>query len=351
MVKIKEFYKKKRVFVTGHTGFKGSWLINVLHSFDSKIAGYSKNDDKKIRYKKFCNYRKVKNYYGDILDFKKLSRAIKSFKPDIIFHLAAQALVSKSFSNPYETVNTNLVGTLNILEIVKNYTKIKSTVIITSDKCYLNQEINRGYSEKDILGGKDPYSASKAAAENIFFAYNHSFFKNLKNIGIATARAGNVIGGGDWSKNRIIPDCAKSILKKKDLIIRNPNSTRPWQHVLEPISGYLLLAKKLTEKPNLYSGSYNFGPSLNQTLAVKKVVNIFFQELGIKKKILRNKGKFKESKILKLNSNKSKKILNWKNIWSMKKSIKETAKWYEQYIFNKKNITMFTLDQIRRYFL
>jgi len=200
MVKIKEFYKKKRVFVTGHTGFKGSWLINVLHSFESKIAGYSKNDDKKIRYKKFCNYRKVKNYYGDISDFKKLSRAIKSFKPDIIFHLAAQALVSKSFSNPYETVNTNLVGTLNILEIVKNYTKIKSTVIITSDKCYLNQEINRGYSEKDILGGKDPYSASKAAAENIFFAYNHSFFKNLKNIGIATARAGNVIGGGDWSK-------------------------------------------------------------------------------------------------------------------------------------------------------
>ena len=351
MVKIKEFYKKKRVFVTGHTGFKGSWLINVLHSFDSKIAGYSKNDDKKIRYKKFCNYRKVKNYYGDILDFKKLSRAIKSFKPDIIFHLAAQALVSKSFSNPYETVNTNLVGTLNILEIVKNYTKIKSTVIITSDKCYLNQEINRGYSEKDILGGKDPYSASKAAAENIFFAYNHSFFKNLKYIGIATARAGNVIGGGDWSKNRIIPDCAKSILKKKDLIIRNPNYTRPWQHVLEPISGYLLLAKKLTEKPNLYSGSYNFGPSLNQTLAVKKVVNIFFQELGIKKKILRNKGRFKESKILKLNSNKSKKILNWKNIWSMKKSINETAKWYEQYIFNKKNIKVFTLDQIRRYFL
>ena len=351
MVKIKEFYKKKRVFVTGHTGFKGSWLINVLHSFESKIAGYSKNDDKKIRYEKFCNYKKVKNYYGDISDFKKLSQAIKSFKPDIIFHLAAQALVSKSFSNPYETVNTNLIGTLNILEIVKNYTKIKSTVIITSDKCYLNQEINRGYSEKDILGGKDPYSASKAAAENIFFAYNHSFFKNQKNIGIATARAGNVIGGGDWSKNRIIPDCAKSILKKKNLTIRNPNSTRPWQHVLEPISGYLLLAKKLTEKPNLYSGSYNFGPSLNQTLSVKKVVNIFFQELGIKKKILRNKGKFKESKILKLNSNKSKKKLNWKNIWSIKKSIKETAKWYEQYIFNKKNIKVFTLDQIRRYFL
>ena len=319
MVKIKEFYKKKRVFVTGHTGFKGSWLINVLHSFESKIAGYSKNDDKKIRYEKFCNYKKVKNYYGDISDFKKLSQAIKSFKPDIIFHLAAQALVSKSFSNPYETVNTNLIGTLNILEIVKNYTKIKSTVIITSDKCYLNQEINRGYSEKDILGGKDPYSASKAAAENIFFAYNHSFFKNQKNIGIATARAGNVIGGGDWSKNRIIPDCAKSILKKKDLIIRNPNSTRPWQHVLEPISGYLLLAKKLTEKPNLYSGSYNFGPSLNQTLAVKKVVNIFFQELGIKKKILRNKGKFKESKILKLNSNKSKKKIKLEKYLEYKK--------------------------------
>ena len=261
MDKIKNFYKNKRVFVTGHTGFKGSWLINVLLSMNAKVAGYSKIDEKKKIYEKFCKYRKVKNNYGDITDFKKLKNSIKNFKPQIIFHLAAQALVSKSFTDPYETINTNLVGTLNILEIIKNYKKIRSTVIITSDKCYLNQEINRGYKEIDTLGGKDPYSASKAAAENIFFAYNNSFFKNEKNIGVATTRAGNVIGGGDWSKDRIVPDIVKSFISNKKLIIRNKNSTRPWQHVLEPISGYLLLGLKLYNKPKKYSEAWNFGPT------------------------------------------------------------------------------------------
>jgi CDP-glucose 4,6-dehydratase len=352
MDKIKNFYKNKRVFVTGHTGFKGSWLTNVLLSMNAKVAGYSKIDEKKKIYEKFCEYRKVKNNYGDITDFKKLKNSIKNFKPQIIFHLAAQALVSKSFTDPYETINANLVGTLNILEIIKDYKKIRSTVIITSDKCYFNQEINRGYKENDNLGGKDPYSASKAAAENIFFAYNDSFFKSQKNIGVATTRAGNVIGGGDWSKDRIVPDIVKSFILDKKLIIRNKNSTRPWQHVLEPISGYLLLGLKLYDKPKKYSESWNFGPKINETLKVSQIVKIFIENLKSKKKIkivFSGKKKFKESKLLRLDSNKAKKKLGWKNKWGMKDSIKETSLWYKNYL-SKKNMKDYSKLQIRKYF-
>jgi len=348
--KLSTFYKNKKVFVTGHTGFKGSWLVSVLLYFGAKVSGYSISDHNKKNYINFCNSKKIRNFYGDILDEKKLYASIKKTRPDILFHLAAQSLVSESYLKPQLTIQTNVNGTLNVLECLKKLKGIKSAVIITSDKCYQNNEIFRGYKETDRLGGDDPYSASKAAAEIVFRSYLKSKLINIEQIGVATARAGNVIGGGDWSKNRIIPDCAKSILEKKEFIIRNPNSTRPWQHVLEPISGYLVLAKKLFNQPILYSDSYNFGPSTNQTLAVKKVVNLFFKELGIKKKILKNKGKFKESKLLKLNSFKSNKILKWKNVWNMKKSIKETAKWYEQFIFNKRNINLFTLTQIKRYF-
>ena len=350
MEKLKSFYKNRKVFVTGHTGFKGSWLVSALLSFEAKVYGYSILDHNKKNYQKFCDYKKVKNFYGNILDDKKLYSAINKAKPDMIFHLAAQPLVSESYIKPKLTINTNVNGTLNVIENVRKIKKIKSVVIITSDKCYQNNEVVRGYKETDRLGGDDPYSASKAAAEIIFNAYLKSKLINLKNLGVATARAGNVIGGGDWSKNRIIPDCAKSILKNKKLIIRNPNSTRPWQHVLEPISGYLILGKKLRNKPKLYSSSYNFGPSASQTLSVKRVVNIFFQEIGIRKKIFRSKSKFKESKLLKLNSYKSNKKLNWKNTWGMKKSIEETAKWYKQYIFSKKKLREFTSSQINKYF-
>jgi CDP-glucose 4,6-dehydratase len=248
------------------------------------------------------------------------------------------------------TIQTNLNGTLNIIESIRLQNTIKSAVLITSDKCYQNNEIKKGYKENDRLGGDDPYSASKAAAEIIFNAYIKSNLLDLNRYGVATARAGNVIGGGDWSKNRIIPDCIKSIINKKKFIIRNPNSTRPWQHVLEPLSGYLLLAKKLFENPKKYSSSYNFGPTNLHTLAVKDVVKLFFGELKKKKKIYKNSRSFKESKLLKLNSLKSKKILSWKNTWNMKESIKETASWYKNFIENRKNLYLFTNNQIRRYF-
>ncbi len=263
--------------------------------------------------------------------------------------MAAQSLVSVSYSQPRETIITNTIGTSNILDISKKLKNLESLVIITSDKCYLNKEFKKGYKETDTLGGDDLYSASKASAEIIFKAYSDSFFKFQKKFGYATVRAGNVIGGGDWSKNRIIPDCVRSIKKNISLVLRNPKSTRPWQHVLEPISGYLLIAKKLYENKKMYNGSWNFGPSVHETMKVKDIVRLFFKYLNFKKKLVIKKGKFKETHLLKLNSSKALNILKWKNKWNMKKSILKTAKWYEYYL-NKKDIKKITLIQIEEYF-
>jgi len=352
MKTLKNFYKNKKILVTGHTGFKGSWLVSTLLYFGAKVYGYSILDKHKKNYKIFCDYRKVHNFYGDILDKKKLNNISKKIKPEIIFHLAAQPLVSDSYIIPELTFETNINGTLNVLEIAKKIKSLKSVLIVTSDKCYKNEnKLNFLFNENHPLGGEDPYSASKAAAEIIFNSYLKSGLINLRKCGIATARSGNVIGGGDWAKNRIIPDCVRSIKTKKKLIIRNPKFTRPWQHVLETTSGYLILAKKLYEKPVMFSSSYNFGPFKPKPFSVIKLVNIFFKEFNIKKKIkIKSKFRFKESKFLKLNSNKSFKILGWKSYWSTKNSIKETALWYKSHMLNNKNIRKFTENQINRFF-
>ncbi len=350
MDELANFYKNKKIFITGHTGFKGRWLTAVLLKFNAKITGYSLNDDKKKSYESFLNFKKVKNIYGDISNFKKLSHEIKIAKPQLIFHLAAQPLVSDSYLSPLNTFKTNFIGSVNIFEITRRL-KIKSVVVITSDKCYLNKEILRGYKENDELGGKDPYSSSKASVELAFEAYMRSFFDKEKNIGIATARAGNVIGGGDWSKNRIIPDCVKTIIKKKKMIIRSPNSTRPWQHVLEPISGYLILARKLYNSPKKFSGSWNFGPRHKETRKVIEVAKIIINKIYSKKKIkiIFKKGKFKEANLLKLNSYKANKYLKWSTRWSMLQGLYKTAEWYDFYV-RKKNTKKITEIQIRDYF-
>ncbi len=346
---LKKFYKGKKILITGHTGFKGSWLTSCLLELEAKIMGFSKNDEKIKSYKKICYHNKVYNVYADINNFELLKKKAIEFNPDIIIHLAAQSLVSESYKDPYKTIETNVMGTLNIIEISKFLKRLKSILIITSDKCYLNKEIKRGYKENDELGGEDPYSASKASAENIFNAYSKSFFNYQSKFGYATARAGNVIGGGDWSKNRLIPDCIKSFIKKNQLIIRNPSSTRPWQHVLEPISGYLILAKKLYEKKHKYSGNWNFGPSSKETMQVKKVVKLLLHYLGKNKKIIVKKGNFKEAILLKLNSSKATKLLKWENKWNMKRSINKTAIWYRDFL-NNKNIKKTTINQIKDYF-
>ncbi len=348
---IEKFYKNKKVFVTGHTGFKGSWLISVLLKYGSIVTGYSKNDYKRKNYEKFVNYKKVKNIYKDILDIKNLNLSIKRNRPDIIFHLAAQPLVSDSYDNPLNTFKTNLIGSINVMEATRFCPQVKSLVMITSDKCYHNKEIERGYREDDILGGDDPYSASKAAAEIAFNSYRKSFFSKNKRIGVATARAGNVIGGGDWSKDRLIPDCVRTIIEKKNLVIRNPKATRPWQHVLEPISGYLLLGKKLYKNPKKYTGSWNFGPKSREIKNVQEVARIVMKIIDKKRKlkIIFKKGLFKESTLLKLNSNKANKKLKWRTRWTVNNSIKQTAIWYESYL-NKKNMNKLTQDQINYYF-
>ena len=349
MNQLDKFYKNKKVFVTGHTGFKGSWLTSCLLNFGAIVTGFSKKDEKLINYKKICYHEKVNNIYSDILDYKFLQKKLIKFNPEIIIHLAAQSLVSDSYKEPYNTIKTNVMGTLNIIEISRKIKNLKSLVIITSDKCYLNKELRKGYKEDDTLGGDDPYSASKASAELLFKAYAQSFLSSQKKYGYASARAGNVIGGGDWSRDRLIPDSVKSIKHNKRLIIRNPNSTRPWQHVLEPVSGYLLLAKKLYENKIKFSGSWNFGPSSRETMQVVKVVKLLFNSLGIKKNLLIKKGKFKEANLLKLNSNKAIKKLKWQNRWNMKKSIHETARWYKKYL-NNGNVKKFTIIQIKDYF-
>ena len=254
-------YKNKKILITGSTGFKGSWLSFWLYNLGAKIIGVGlKPEDGAILYKTLKIDKLINQYYFDITNFRKINNLIKKNKPDIIFHLAAQSIVSESYNNPLKTIESNTLGSANILESTR-INKIKNLVYITSDKCYLNVEKNTGYKETDTLGGYDNYSSSKAAAELIFNSYYHSFFRDNK-LKYATARAGNVIGGGDMKKNRIIPDVIRSIKKNNKIFLRNPNSTRPWQHVLEPLYGYLKLGSYLITKQlkNLENPNWNFGP-------------------------------------------------------------------------------------------
>ena len=351
MDQLKKFYKNKKVFITGHTGFKGSWLTSVLLKYGAKVIGYSQNDSKKKNYEMFVNYKKVKNIYANILDFKKLKQSVQRYKPSIIFHLAAQPLVSESYINPLKTFKTNMVGSINVMEATRFCSSIKSLVMITSDKCYHNKEIKRGYKEEDILGGDDPYSASKAAAEIAYNSFNRSFFYKNKKIGVASARAGNVIGGGDWSKDRLIPDCVKSWSKKKRVILRNPKSTRPWQHVLEAVYGYLLLAQNLKKNKKLHGEVFNFGPSNNKNYNVLYLVklmknswkNVFWKVNKY------NKKSFFESNLLKLNCNKAKSILKWRCILNFKETINMVTNWYKDYYLKPQKIYLTTTNQIKNY--
>lgn len=341
-------YKGKRVLVTGSTGFKGSWLTIWLKVLGAEVAGLADGiPTKPSNYVVSGLDKRIKQYWVDIRDYKSVLNVLQSFRPDIIFHLAAQALVQQSLSEPKLTFETNILGTVNILEALRSYKKNIPGIIITSDKCYRNIEQKKGYRENDELGGNDPYSASKGAAELVCRSY-----ANIYNLRIVTTRAGNVIGGGDWAQDRIIPDCVRAWSVGKIPLIRQPKATRPWQHVLESLSGYLWLGVKLLENPDKFIGqAYNFGPNVEKDNLVINLVgtlNEFWP--GVRWQKDKKGGKAKgESRLLKLNCDKALSHLKWHTILSFEEMVEMTADWYLHYYREKKDMYKFSTDQIEKY--
>ena len=350
------FWKNKKVLVTGHTGFKGSWLSLWLHTLKSKVYGYSLEPPTKKNIYKIANIKKIikKEKISNINNYNTLKKFIDSNKIEIIFHLAAQSLVRRSYENPFQTIRSNTMGTASILECIRNCKSVKTAIIVTTDKVYKNSKVKNFYKETDSLGGREVYCSSKAAAELLVESYSDSFFSTEKNNYkyIATVRAGNVIGGGDWAKDRLVPDCINAFSRNKPIKIRNPNFTRPWQHVLEPLSGYLLLAEKLHrqyKKPKF--SSWNFGPNKTQHAQVKKLIDLlskFWEGDTRVFKSIKSRSKLYETKDLFLNSFKAKRYLNWKTKWDLKKSVQMTTEWY---LAEKNGLNMykFSLNQLRDY--
>jgi CDP-glucose 4,6-dehydratase len=348
---LKRFYLGKTVLVTGHTGFKGAWLSLILNELGAKVHGISlKPEDIRGNFYNIIKLnKKIKSNYIDLADYEKLAKSIKKIKPEIVFHLAAQPYVIRSYKNPLETIQSNILGVSNLLNISRNVKTLKFFLNITTDKCYENDDTKRAFKETDGLGGKDIYSASKACSEILTKSFYESFLKN--NIAVGTARAGNVIGGGDFGEDRLIPDIFESILNKNKLIIRNPNSIRPWQYIFDVLNGYLLQTAMLKKFKNKEVYSYNFAPVQKDIVTVKEIVDYVAQYFNFKdvKFLNQNKG-FKESKNLLLNSKKAFHDLGWKNKYKTLGAIDQTIKWNEAYYSNPKDIEKFSINLIRDYF-
>ena len=344
------FWKNKKVFITGSSGFKGSWLTFWLIKLGADVCGYSlSKNENNLLFNKLKIEKNSEQIFADIRDFENLKKSINKFKPEIIIHMAAQSLVRESFEKPIYTFETNIIGTANLLEISKQLNNIKSILVITSDKCYENVEKNISYKETDKMGGHDPYSASKGCTEIISASYYRSFFKDRNDVSLATARAGNVIGGGDWAIDRLIPDFVRAIKNKSPLEIRYPNSLRPWQYVLEPLRGYLMLIEKQHENKSKFSEAWNFGPYEENTISVKKLIDNL--NLLIKNKLKINystKIEYHEAGILKLDSSKASKLIKWNPLLNLDTSLKYTIEWYLAYLDNE-DIELFTLNQIHKY--
>jgi CDP-glucose 4,6-dehydratase len=348
-------YQGKRVLVTGHTGFKGSWLTAWLLKLGAKVCGLS--DQIPTNPSMFVELgldQKIENHFCDIRDFEGVSKILTEFAPDYVFHLAAQPIVSVSYEDPLSTISTNVMGTAVLLEALRLWNQPCNVVVITSDKCYENVEWVFGYKETDHLGGKDIYSGSKGAAEVIFHAYYNSFFKNPKNkIRLATGRAGNVIGGGDWAKDRIVVDCMKNWADGKIVELRSPEATRPWQHVLEPLSGYLTLGSQLNSDNRLLGESFNFGPRSEQNRTVLELLTDLSQQWNFNKAedaySVTDNIPFHEAGLLKLNCDKALFNLRWEANLSYKECVKMVGEWYYSFYKMEKDMYKLTLDQITQY--
>ena len=346
----KEFWPNKRVFITGHTGFKGAWMSLWLEHSGAIIKGFSlpPNTTPNL-FEILGNKEYINSEFGDITNYNSLFKSMDEFKPDIVFHMAAQPLVRYSYENPLETYNTNVLGTVNLLEASRHIDSIKAIINVTTDKCYKNKEWTWGYREDEEMGGFDPYSNSKACSELVTSAYRDSYFKNNK-IFLASARAGNVIGGGDWADDRLIPDIFRSIKNNRKLLIRNPYATRPWQHVLEPISGYLKLAQSLYEEGTGFAEAWNFGPNEDDCKSVKDIINYITPKLKRKLDYSLNEdpklNKLHESQSLRLDISKAKNYLSWYPTWTIDRALDMIVDWHEA-LDNNLNMRAFSIDQIK----
>lgn len=348
------FYKGKKVFLTGHTGFKGSWLSIWLCKSGADVTGYALEPPTIPSMFDICGIdRHICSRIGDVRDRNNLYRAVKESGAEIIIHLAAQPLVRQSHENPVETYETNVMGTVNLLNAVRECPKVRAVVIVTSDKCYENTESVSGYKEGDRLGGYDPYSSSKACAEIVTSAFINSYFHpsdyNVHKVAIATARAGNVIGGGDFARDRLIPDCIKALTSGNKVVVRNPGSVRPWQHVLEPLSGYLNLAEKLYSSGSEFIGAWNFGPRDSDGKTVEYIVgkfcSLWANDSGY---ILDKNTQPHETGCLRLNSTKSRDLLGYRPVWDIDKALDMTNNWTKHYL-NRNSMFEVCLNQIDEY--
>lgn len=346
------FFDGKRVLVTGHTGFKGSWLALWLNELGASVTGLALAPHTKPNHFDLIGLIDLINHcVGDIRNFKTVQEAFAACKPEIVFHLAAQALVRDSYENPKGTFDTNIGGTVNVLEATRQCPTVKVVVVVTSDKCYENREWVWGYRENDPLGGHDPYSASKGATEIVCSAYLRSFFRKQESnpvLGFATVRAGNVIGGGDWARDRIIPDCVRALIKSESIVVRNPQATRPWQHVLDPLYGYLLLAKSLWQRPDRFSGAWNFGPGMWEQISVLNLVErcIAAWGNGTVETHKTNEMEPHEARLLMLNTDKAACELKWEPLLDSSSAIDWTIHWYKSWYERKTNLRDLSVSQI-----
>jgi len=343
-----EIYRDRRVFLTGHTGFKGGWLACWLSRWlNAKVCGFS--DTQKTephQYSLLKDSLPIDDRCGDIRDYAAVCRSLSEFQPEIVFHLAAQPLVRRSYKEPLETFSTNALGTANILQAARQCDSVKAVIIITTDKVYENLEVKRGYKETDMLGGYDPYAASKACAEIVVNSFRRSFYES-ENTLLASCRAGNVVGGGDWAEDRLIPDLVRSAARGDTTFIRMPGAVRPWEHVLEPISGYLLLGQYLLEGKKEFAEAWNFGPDAESNVTVGEVVKIA-SEIWSKIHVhISTEPQPHETTLLTLDCTKAKQRLNWKPIWNLQETIDFTIRWYQE--FYEKN-AIATFQQLEHFF-
>jgi CDP-glucose 4,6-dehydratase len=350
-----EFWKGKRVFLTGHTGFKGGWLSLWLSSMGAKVTGYALAPNTIPNFFEVAQVQSEleQSHIADIRDLEPFQKAMTSAQPEIVIHMAAQPLVRHSYVNPVETYATNVMGTVHVLESIRNLDCVRAAVVVTTDKCYENKEWFWGYRENEPMGGYDPYSNSKGCAELVTSAYRNSYFSPEKyvqhRVAIASARAGNVIGGGDWSEDRLIPDAIKAFEAKKTLVIRNPLATRPWQHVLEPLSGYLALAQALYQEGAKFDGGWNFGPHDADTRSVQEVINLLIKNwVSVADWTQDQSEQPHEAHSLKLDCSKARQLLNWSPRWSLEQAIENITQWQQAHQ-EQNNMREISLRQITAY--